>query len=70
MSIVGKKRAASVRYPNKHTPTRFEFELSESGARKGIAIGILVSSKFPHPLAVPAGAVIGAVLGAIFGKAD
>ncbi|HCG5552998.1 TPA: hypothetical protein NJ627_004196 [Vibrio parahaemolyticus] len=62
--------AVSVYYPDRDTPVKYEVELSMSGAKKGMAIGILIASRVPHPLSVPIGAVAGGICGAIFGKAD
>lgn len=62
--------AVSVYYPDRDSPVKYEIELSESGAKKGMAIGLLIASRVPHPLSIPVGVVCGGVLGAIFGKAD
>ncbi|BBM63460.1 hypothetical protein VA249_01060 [Vibrio alfacsensis] len=62
--------AVSVYYPDRDSPVKYEVELSESGAKKGMAIGLLIASRVPNPIFIPVGVVLGGVLGAIFGKAD
>lgn len=62
--------AVSVYYPDRDSPVKYEIELSMSGAKKGMAIGILIASRVPHPLSVPIGAVAGGIFGAVFGKTD
>ncbi|NIY84588.1 hypothetical protein [Vibrio hepatarius] len=62
--------AVSVYYPDRDSPVKYEIELSESGARKGMVIGGMIGSKIPHPIALPASIAIGGIFGAIWGKAD
>ena len=70
MKINTSQNAVSVYYPERDSPVKYEVELSESGARKGMVIGGMIGSKVPHPLGTPVGLILGGVVGAIWGKAD
>jgi outer membrane lipoprotein SlyB len=70
MKLNESHNAVSVYYPERDSPVKYEVELSESGATKGMMIGGMIGSKVPHPLGTPVGVVVGGVVGAIWGKAD
>ena len=64
------QRAVSVYYPDRDSPLKYEVKLSKSGAKKGMAIGAMISSRVPNPLAVPVCTALGGIVGAVFGEAD
>lgn len=70
MELHPEENAIKVYHPERDSPVKYEVELSESGARKGMVIGGMIGSKVPHPLGAPVGVVVGGICGAIWGKAD
>ncbi|MGL1192833.1 hypothetical protein ACSTLL_13575 [Vibrio parahaemolyticus] len=40
--------AVSVYYPDRDSPVKYEIELSMSGAKKGMTIGLLIASRVPR----------------------
>ncbi len=62
MESLPEESAIKVYHPERDSSVKYEVELSESGARKGMIIGGMIGSKVPHPLGTPVGVVVGGSL--------